>query len=122
MTLNSKNIILNTRNYKTYKILYKHSLFKHYLLNNTVLFFYYDILNPENEIILKKIIQQYQLIILKIKKNSILNTFSKNTFLEFKNILTNNCLIITANNKNIFLQKNILKLLLEIKNIHCTGI
>lgn len=122
MSSTPKNITLNSRNYKTFKILYKHSLFKNYLLNNTVLFFYYDIFTSENEFNIKKITQKYDLTLIKIKKNLMLNNFSNIKYSQIKNILTNNSLIITSNDKKIFLQKNFLNSILEIKNINCIGI
>jgi hypothetical protein len=117
-----KNITeLTNRNHKTWKTLYKFTLLKNYLNENNILFFYYDFITIEDNYKLKLLLKSNNLSIIKLKKNTILNLLNDPLYNNFKNIFKNNTLIITSDNKEIFLNKSIMQTLNEIKNIHAVG-
>ena len=128
MKNNSKNIELNNRNYKTWKTTFKYTLFKNYLLKNNILFFYYDFIDNsiEDQNKLKLILKENNLKMIKIKKNTTLNLFNDTEYTEFKNIFKNNVFIIVSlndkANEEIFLNKNLINSLINIKSIYFTGI
>ena len=116
-----QNSLIVNRNFKTWKTLYKYFLFKKYLLQNNIIFFYYDFIEKDVFFQIKLILKANDLIMINLKKNSTINMFLDPKYSNLKNIFNNNTLMFTSNN-NLFLNKSLFNVLCNIKNIYCTGI
>lgn len=112
---------LTTRNIKTFKKSYKFTVLKNYLYENNIMFFYNDFIRKNDELILKNILQQNDIIFLRIKKKTLLNLLNKKEYIFLNNILCNNIIIIVSKKKNILFNFEQIESLMKIDGLFFIG-
>jgi ribosomal protein L10 len=112
---------MNLRDHKSFKLIYKFNILKDCLKNNNfILFFYYDFLNSQTRMQLKKQLKNNDLKLIILKKNSLFNYLSNSKFKFINNLLKDNIIIIYNKNNEIIDQITIKKLL-TVNNIKLVG-
>ena len=110
------------KEYKYYKVLYKYNLIKNHLENtNFILFFYYDFLNAEQKIKLVQKLKAKNIEITNIKNKSGIKLLSHKDLKYLKNLLNNNIILIYNKDGNSIIDKNIIKNLINHKNLKLVG-
>lgn len=117
-----KNTEITPRNYKLWKTLYNYNLLKTLLIKNNFYFYFYDFISPADNALLKTIIKTQNLKITKIKKKTALALLLNPEYKALNNLLTNNILIITAQDNTNLLNKELYQSLSNVKSIYLTGI
>lgn len=112
---------MNLRDHKSFKLIYKFNILKKCLqTNNFILFFYYDFLNSQTRLELKKQLKNNNLKLIILKKNSMFNYLSNSKFKFINNLLKDNIILIYDKNNNI-IDQQIIKNLLKMQNLKLVG-